>query len=202
MTRRSNTKSSNNKKHSTSKTMTMRKTALLVVMTLMTAPEDHTGSAFVQQSNGLHAAKTALHSSASDGGGGGAMGLPPDLQRAYERKNATRKKFGLKPMPIQEFLDLQTQVAQMEQEQAMKYQEQQRMTSQQQQQKQQQGLGLGNFAKNLFEKATEDTCISNFDCESPKVCCDLGVKKMCCSNGMLQVQHEYAFEPIPVDMRD
>ena len=27
-------------------------------------------------------------------------------------------------------------------------------------------------------------CESNFDCEQPQVCCDVGFKRNCCSNGL------------------
>eukprot|EP00339_Tiarina_fusa_P030083 CAMPEP_0117077404 /NCGR_PEP_ID=MMETSP0472-20121206/54576_1 /TAXON_ID=693140 ORGANISM="Tiarina fusus, Strain LIS" /NCGR_SAMPLE_ID=MMETSP0472 /ASSEMBLY_ACC=CAM_ASM_000603 /LENGTH=194 /DNA_ID=CAMNT_0004803723 /DNA_START=135 /DNA_END=719 /DNA_ORIENTATION=+ len=177
----------------------VRKTALLALVTWMAS--DATCSAFVPSSSSSSSGAsvhTSLHAEAWDGHNSGAMSLPPDLQQALEQKNASRKKFGLKPLSVPQFLELQTQVAQMEQDQVSKAQE---LQYQKQEQKKQRG-GFGNFAKTLFQQTMEDTCFSNFDCESPKVCCDLGVKKMCCANGMLQVHHEFAFEPVPVDMRD
>jgi hypothetical protein len=124
--------------------------------------------------------------------------LPPDLQQALERKNASRQKFGLKPMTAPQFVELQSQVAQMEQEQVLKAEALQQIKPQ----PESNAGNLANFAKTLFQKSLEDTCYSNFDCESPKVCCDLGFKKMCCANGMMQVQLEYALVPVPVDMRE
>ena len=130
------------------------------------------------------------------------MALPPELQQALESKNASRKKFGLEPLSVPQFLELQGQVAELSRQQeaqaAQYYQQQEQQMAQQRRN----SGGVGNFAKTIFQNALEDQCYSNFDCESPKVCCDLGFKKMCCSNGMMEIKHEYAYEPIPVDMRD
>jgi hypothetical protein len=145
-------------------------------------------SAVSQRTSSLHAA-----TSASDGG---AL-LPPDLEQALERKNASRLKFGLAPITAPQFLELQTQVEQMEKEHVLKAEALQQIKPQ----PKSNASNLGNFAKTLFSKSLENTCYSNFDCASPQVCCDLGIKKMCCSNGMMQVQHEYAYVPVPVDMR-
>lgn len=135
----------------------------------------------------LHMA--ALQSSAAD-----ELEMSPELQSQWEQKNASRKKFGLEPLSMNEFLKVQAQVAQMHQQQELKFAAQQQNATP----KQQQPSFMKKFAKGLME----DTCMSSFDCESPKVCCDLGFKKMCCSNGMLEVSLEYALEPVPVDMRE
>merc|ERR1719223_2658596 len=46
----------------------------------------------------------------------------------------------------------------------------------------------GSLGKNMFNKflgnILEDTCESNYDCERPEVCCDLGFKRMCCRSGL------------------
>jgi hypothetical protein len=133
----------------------------------------------------------------SGNGSGHIMAFPPELQQALERKNASRQKFGLEPMTAPQFLEMQSQIAEMEQEQVSKIQQQQ-----------QQNLSRASSSspvetlKQLFQSTLlEDTCYSSFDCESPKVCCDLGLKKMCCSNGLLEVRHEYILVPVTVDMR-
>merc|ERR1719478_285356 len=41
-----------------------------------------------------------------------------------------------------------------------------------------------NALSSLFGSILQDTCETNYDCERPEVCCDLGFKKMCCSSGM------------------
>ncbi|CAJ1965601.1 unnamed protein product [Cylindrotheca closterium] len=134
-----------------------------------------------------------LHSSPVD-----ELELSPELESKWNQKNASRKKFGLNPMSLSEFMEVEAQVAQMSQQQELNLAAQQQTERQQRQQQQQQPSFMKNFAKGLLE----DTCNSSFDCESPKVCCDLGFKKMCCSNGMLEVSLEYAMVPVPVDMRE
>jgi hypothetical protein len=117
-----------------------------------------------------------------------------DFEQALERKNRSRKKFGLKPITPQDFLAIQAQVQSLEMEQVLK--QQAAAISRQQQQQQQGGVvgGLATFAQKLFESNTQNTCISNLDCEQPKICCDLGFNKMCCSSGMkmLETKHELA----------
>lgn len=138
----------------------------------------------------LHMA--ALQSSAAD-----ELELSPELQSQWDQKNASRQKFGLEPLSLGDFMELQAQVAQMHQQQELKFAQQRQQAAESKQQQQQPSF-MKNFAKGLME----DTCMSSFDCESPKVCCDLGFKKMCCSNGMLEVSLQYAMEPVPVDMRE
>lgn len=41
-----------------------------------------------------------------------------------------------------------------------------------------------NFLSNIFGGVLKNGCESNFDCERPEVCCDVGFKKICCSNGL------------------
>mmetsp|Transcript_44154 Transcript_44154/g.106401 ORF Transcript_44154/g.106401 Transcript_44154/m.106401 type:complete len:182 (+) Transcript_44154:276-821(+) len=141
----------------------------------------------------LHSNFNALQSSAADEL---ELSLSPELQSQLEEKNASRKKFGLKPLSLSEFMELQAQVAQMHQQQELKFSAAQSESKQVQQQQQ------PSFMKTFSKGLLEDTCMSSFDCESPKVCCDLGFKKMCCSNGMLEVALEYAMVPVPVDMRE
>jgi len=101
-----------------------------------------------------------------------------DLE-ALERKNLARKKFGLKPLTPEEFMDLQKKV------QELDVQQQQRAAAaaaeMAQKKSKQENPG---FFKKLFGEAMKDTCDSNYDCQRPEVCCDFGFKKMCCSSGM------------------
>mmetsp|Transcript_61077 Transcript_61077/g.149529 ORF Transcript_61077/g.149529 Transcript_61077/m.149529 type:complete len:584 (+) Transcript_61077:244-1995(+) len=99
-----------------------------------------------------------------------------------DTKNAARKKFGLKPLTPEEFLQLEEQVAEIDEQQRKKKAanaaaaelaaEQERKKSQ------------GNVFTNFLGNALQDTCETNFDCEWPEVCCDFGFKKSCCSSGM------------------
>eukprot|EP00980_Cylindrotheca_fusiformis_P012498 scaffold3073_cov66-Cylindrotheca_fusiformis.AAC.13 len=124
--------------------------------------------------------------------------LSLELQQAMERKNKSRQKFGLEPLTGPQFLEMEQEIAKLDQQVYQGYQQQQEL-EQQQQSKQQRNKK--NPILHLFQKGLEDTCLTSFDCESPKVCCDLGFKKMCCSNGLMEVQYEYAMVPVPVDMR-
>lgn len=143
-----------------------------------------------------HNGGTSSHS--NHNGNSGALALPVELQEEFERKNTARVKFGLKPITVQQFLDIQSEVNAMEQE--LVFKERELMAIREEQERQ--SNSLGKIAKNIFQNALEDTCLTNFDCESPKVCCDLGVKKMCCSNGMLQVRHEYILEQVRINVND
>lgn len=142
--------------------------------------------------------KNMNHQSGGGGGGGGGDGFDWD---ALDRKNKSRKKFGLKPLSREEFDELEAQVQQL---------------AQQQQQKQQQSAATQAAAEmnekkpNFFEKligdVLQDTCESNFDCERPEICCDFGFKKMCCASGTpvgaSQGVPQYAFVPVPVGIED
>lgn len=176
-----------------SRRRTMRNTALFLLVAGLAVVEPSNAYSSQSSTSGRRVHVAPLHAEMSSE----AMALDPKLQQALESKNASRQKFGLEPLSISQFLELQSQVAAMEQEQVAKV-----VTQMKPQAKQPQSNGLGRFAKTIFQKTLEDTCYTNFDCESPKVCCDLGFKKMCCSNGMMEVQHEYATVPVPVDMRE
>jgi hypothetical protein len=99
---------------------------------------------------------------------------------SLEKKNSARKKFGLKPMTPEEFLELQEQVAELDSQQKKKAAAAAAAAEMAKQQKQEDS----GFFNKLFGNVLQDTCETNFDCEYPKVCCDFGFKKMCCSSGM------------------
>lgn len=179
----------------------MKKASTSILFTLATAASFYHSSAFpmqqLPQHRPLHTmATTALHMSSA--AAAEDLELSPELQTQWNQKNASRKKFGLDPLSVSEFMELQAEVAEMHQQQELKYAQQQSESASTKQQQQQQPSFMSNFAKGLLE----DTCMSSFDCEAPKVCCDLGVKKMCCSNGALEVTLEYAYATVPVDIRE
>ena len=98
---------------------------------------------------------------------------------AFERKNASRKKFGLAPLTPEEFSELQQQVAELDEEQRRRASANAAEVAKRKKEEEK-----GGFFKKLFGNALEDTCESNFDCQRPEVCCDFGFKKMCCTSGM------------------
>lgn len=117
---------------------------------------------------------------------------------AYERKNASRKKFGLKPMTPEEFMEVEGQVRQLESEQ-------QTLAAQMTVAKEEQKSKKGGFFDKLLKNTLKDTCESNFDCERPEICCDFGFKKMCCASGQFvfdgpkSMYGQPALVPVPVD---
>lgn len=101
------------------------------------------------------------------------------LTEAWETKNAARKKFGVPPLTLEEFAELQEQVSQMEAQQQQRSAAAAAELAAKKKKEEQ-----GGFFKKLFGEAMQNTCESNFDCQRPEVCCDFGFKKMCCSSGM------------------
>jgi len=121
-------------------------------------------------------------------------------QKAFERKNAYRSKFGLPPITQDEFMRIQAEVQELEKNQLQK-----------QQRSQQQNTNSDNTStffggsRNFLNSILKDTCETNYDCERPEVCCDLGFKKFCCSSGMkvsngwnTQQQGQQRMVPIPI----
>lgn len=99
-------------------------------------------------------------------------------QVAFDRKNASRKKFGLKPITPDEFIQIEAEVekiASVQRKKASAAHASAEMAK---------PKPKTNLFGNLFGGILQDTCESNWDCERPEVCCDLGFKKMCCSSGM------------------
>lgn len=102
---------------------------------------------------------------------------------ALEKKNFMRKKFGLKPIGMEEFLEIEDQVKEMEIQQQKKAAAA-AMEAMELERAKQQKENRGGFLGKLFGEALKDTCETNYDCERPEVCCDFGIKKMCCSSGL------------------
>lgn len=104
-------------------------------------------------------------------------------EKAFEEKNAYRRKFGLKPFTPEEFTKVQAEIQQFEIEQRQK-QEQERAASRSSSSAEMtKSKEKSTIFNNLFGNIFEDTCEDNYDCERPEICCDLGFKKMCCSSG-------------------
>ena len=119
-----------------------------------------------------------------------------DLER-FEAKNKSRKKFGLKALTEEEFMEIELQVRQMDAEQKQRAQAMTQAAATTKQEKKR-----GSFVEKLFGNVLKDTCESNWDCERPEVCCDFGFKKMCCSSGSLVANGvpQPALVPVPVDI--
>ena len=98
---------------------------------------------------------------------------------ALQRKNASRKKFGVPPSSPEEFIKIEEEVRAMDALNKKKaaYLAEQLAQSRKKEEKE-------NFLSNIFGGVLKNGCESNFDCERPQVCCDVGFKKICCSNGL------------------
>jgi hypothetical protein len=129
--------------------------------------------------------------------GGDLAGLDRD---ALDRKNKTRKKFGLKALTPEEFMEIEAQVQQMGVDETIK-QNQQAASNDAAEMPQQESKKKGGFLNNIFGQVFEDTCESNFDCKRPEICCDFGFKKQCCSSGAM-VGNEMMPVRIPVTKDD
>ena len=110
--------------------------------------------------------------------------VPYDLD-ALQRKNTSRKNFGMPPLTPEQFIKIEEEVRAMDAVNknkaahlAEKIAQQKLIEKSMKQQKE------DGFLSNLFGGAFKNGCESNFDCERPQVCCDIGVKKICCSNGL------------------
>ena len=102
---------------------------------------------------------------------------------ALQRKNASRKKFGMPPLSPEEFIAIEKEVRAMDEvnkKKATYLAEQFAQNAQNAKEKSKKD----SFLSNIFGGALKNGCESNFDCERPEVCCDVGFKKICCSNGL------------------
>jgi len=117
------------------------------------------------------------------------MPLPGDSEpmsydlEAFQRKNKSRMRFGAPPLTPEEFVRIQEEVRAMDAVNKKKAaylgeQIKERAAAANQKKKQE------SFLSNLFGGALKNGCESNFDCERPEVCCDIGLKKVCCSDGL------------------
>jgi len=131
----------------------------------------------------------ASSNTANDGG----LEHPYFDRDAYDKKNASRKKFGLPPLTPDEFIELQLVIEELD--------------SAQRQKAERAGISTKFVSRNsdkkegiltkFFGNLLEDTCESNYDCERPEVCCDVGFKKFCCSAGMFVYDGSPQLRPIP-----
>lgn len=137
------------------------------------------------------ASSTSLFSNPNES----AMQLPPSSDKnsintenpvpydrdALQRKNASRKKFGMPPLTPEEFIKIEEEVRAMD---AVNKKKAAYLAEQIAQQAANRKKKEDSFLSNLFGGALKNGCENNFDCERPQVCCDVGFKKICCSNGL------------------
>lgn len=134
---------------------------------------------FQMFSNELFGNKSSSSSSSLFSSSEGDFKHPLFDQEAFDKKNASRKKFGVKPLTPVEFVEIQAQVKVLEGVQTQKKIDQNAAAELEKAKEAKSNL-FGKMFGNMFK----DTCEDNFDCERPEICCDFGFKKMCCSSGM------------------
>lgn len=145
---------------------------------------------------------TALLAASDDSSEGPPREAYPGLDwDAYDKKNASRKKFGLGPMTPEEFMETEAQIQQLESQQ------QQRAASASTAAATEMTDKIKNRGENflgkLFGNIGPEACESNFDCIRPEVCCDFGFKKICCSSGSMvgnRVFDAPLLVPVPADI--
>lgn len=108
----------------------------------------------------------------------------------FERKNASRAKFGLKPITREEFDKIEEQVRAQSDLVAGNY----RSAAELRAEKKEKEYG---FLGKLFGDSLPDTCESNADCDRPTICCDLIVKKVCCATGVKIPVSDYTPKMVP-----
>jgi len=183
----------------------IRRTTTAIALALLWAPSNQafqnsfTGTTASRVSAAIAQSPTALP----------AMSNGIDME-ALDRKNISRKKFGLAPMTPEQFLENEVMVQQLAVQQDQKaadfyaaksedQKQQQQKELRSQQQKQARQKFVPSFLEKMMDSVIPDTCESNFDCEAPKVCCDLGAAtKVCCSGGSRTRSREGEMMLVPV----
>ena len=164
-------------------------------------------SASIQVRSQLPRQTSQLRSMVSPSGDEGFVNVDFDNE-AFERKNLSRKKFGLKPLSKEDFLQVEQQVRVQAEQHRQKFVQEQQMKQANVYRRTStsaasnpNGKSRGLF-ENIFSDIMPKGCESNEDCENPEVCCDLVFSKVCCSSGvgvrgMLEEQYRPALVPVP-----
>lgn len=111
---------------------------------------------------------------------------------SFEKKNATRKKYGLPPITPEEFMKIEAEIQNLASRTKQAAQAAAELSRQELQKSQKKSL-----LSKMFEDVVKDGCESNFDCERPQVCCDFVFKKICCSSGVGVVEPQLQRIPVP-----
>lgn len=121
---------------------------------------------------------------------------------AFQRKNATRKKFGVPPLTPEEFIAIEKEILELDAIQKKKASLiMEKLVDANNSKKKKED----SFLRNIFGGILENKCENNIDCDRPEVCCDVGFKKICCSNGLgivngMPVDQYQRHGPEPVTM--
>jgi hypothetical protein len=115
------------------------------------------------------------------------------LDALWERRNESRKKFGMKPLSRDEFIVLQEETRMQAEKQRREYQ------NQKPQQRRSESRNMASIFETILSVAAPQVCETNDDCPAPsEVCCDFRFQKVCCSHGVKETQQQLALIPVPV----
>ncbi|KAL3788014.1 hypothetical protein ACHAW5_007992 [Stephanodiscus triporus] len=144
---------------------------------------DRTSSSSSSSSSSLFSNPNERESSSSSDVSDMGFSHAPYDRDALRRKNESRKKFGKPPLTPEEFVIIEEEVRAMDltnKKKAAYLAEQLAQRSAEGNKKKKED----SFLSNIFGGVFKNGCESNFDCERPQVCCDVGFKRICCSNGL------------------
>lgn len=120
----------------------------------------------------------------------------------FDAKNNYRKRFGLPPITPEEFVRIEAEVQELAMAQRQKADA---MSSDSAAEMAKSAKGKNGLFGKFLGNILEDTCESNYDCERPEVCCDLGFKRMCCRSGLgvfNGAPERMRLEPVPAQQRE
>ena len=139
-------------------------------------------------------------SSEQGAAGGGGEQFEHELfnQEAFEKKNASRKRFGLPPITELDYVSIEEktrELTKVQQQKADAAATVRAATAAELLKKEKRFGGVGSFLSRMNKSMS--TCESNFDCERPEVCCDFVFRKTCCSSGTMVFNGEQRLEKMP-----
>ncbi len=116
------------------------------------------------------------------------------LDAMWERRNESRKKFGMKPLSRDEFIMLQEKTRMQAEKQRIEFRHQKSQRSSQS------PKNMASILETILGVAVPQVCETNDDCPSPsEVCCDFRFQKVCCYNGVKEAKQQHpALIPVPV----
>jgi len=114
-------------------------------------------------------------------------------QASFDERNSYRLKYGIPPLTVEEFEEVEARVRVLEQETKQRKIQLQSTAQLIKENELQQRNG-----NNMFSNFLRSSCETNFDCERPQVCCDFIFKKVCCASGVGIYNPPLIAQPIPV----
>lgn len=117
------------------------------------------------------------------------------LDTLWERRNESRKKFGMKPLSRDEFIVLQEETRMQAEKRRLEFR------NLKPQQRRSESPNMASILETMLSAAAPQVCETNDDCPAPsEVCCDFRFQKVCCSHGVKEAQQQPALIPVPVKL--